>query len=116
MKRKAIISWLLVSTILFVSALQFLSYVSFQNNTLNSKQIIFSLINNGDLVLRRGKSTQSYMVSKADSDAKFSHIGIISIENNKSFVIHAVPHKYNVIKKEKLSEFLNPKNKDQGIF
>lgn len=66
-------------------------------------------IENGDLILRCGKSLESYTVLLADSSAKFSHIGIISIENQIPYVIHAVPWKVNTIKKEKLNEFINYK-------
>jgi len=67
-------------------------------------------LKNGDLILRCGISAASYAVLLADSKTEFSHIGIISIENDIPYVIHAVPHKNPYIKKDKLLEFLNGKN------
>jgi hypothetical protein len=70
-------------------------------------------IQNGDLIFRRGYSTQSRAVILADRKSRYSHVGIICIENGMPFVIHAVPIENkgepDFIKKEKLTEFLNPK-------
>lgn len=80
-------------------------------NNYNSIEIPKNLhLKNGDLILRCGKSTESYAVILADSKTEFSHIGIISIENQVPFVIHAVPHKNHLIKKDKLNVFLSSKN------
>ncbi|NLP56725.1 YiiX/YebB-like N1pC/P60 family cysteine hydrolase [Lutibacter sp. B1] len=76
----------------------------------NKGEIPISNLKNGDLVLRCGRSTESYAVYLADKDAEFSHIGIIQIDNNIPYVIHAVPHKLKTIKKETLQEFLKPEN------
>ena len=92
------------------------SYVSFRNKTNLLKKINISAINNGDLILRCGRSTESYAVYLADSKAEFTHIGIISLENGTPYVIHAVPHNKNYIKKELLTDFLNSKNTSQFAF
>jgi hypothetical protein len=69
-------------------------------------------IQNGDIIFRRGYSTESQAVILTDRKSRFSHVGIICIENGIPFVIHAVPGenkgKPDFIKKEKLTEFLNP--------
>lgn len=84
---------------------------SFFSINTNSIEIPKGLkLKNGDLILRCGKSTESYAVILADSNTEFSHIGIISIQNNTPYVIHAVPHKNHFIKKDKLTTFLSPKN------
>ena len=48
-------------------------------------------LQNGDLILRRGRSIESFAVFMADKNRDFSHIGIVAIENGEPFVIHAVP-------------------------
>ena len=108
MKRKVFILGLLSVLILGIVSISY-SYVSFRNKTELLKKIKFSKINNGDLILRCGRSTESYTVYLVDSKTEFTHIGIVSIENGIHYVIHAVPHKNNFIKKERLSKFLNPK-------
>lgn len=85
-------------------------YFSFRNTNQLTEVVIFKNLHNGDLILRCGKSTESYIVHLADNTSEFTHIGIIAIENNIPYVIHAVPHKNNTLKKEPVSNFLNPKN------
>ncbi len=69
-------------------------------------------IQNGDLIFRRGQSTESQLVIITDCKSRFSHVGIIYIENGIPIVIHSVPSENkrepDFIKKEKLAEFLNP--------
>jgi hypothetical protein len=57
------------------------------------KQASFSgfLFQEGDLVFRRGRSAESFVVYLADSDHDFSHIGLVVMEKGKPFVVHAVP-------------------------
>lgn len=82
-------------------------YIKNQQN-----KVVFqpNILKDGDLILRSGQSPESYAVYLADNNSEFSHIGIIKVENNIPFVIHAVPHKLKTIKKETLEEFLKPKN------
>lgn len=47
--------------------------------------------NNGDLILRRGKSFISQMVLLNDRDSEYSHIGIIVVKDSIPWVVHAVP-------------------------
>jgi hypothetical protein len=46
---------------------------------------------NGDIVLRKGNSIESETVSLLDNNGRYSHIGIVKIENDTPFVIHIVP-------------------------
>ncbi|WP_299523161.1 YiiX/YebB-like N1pC/P60 family cysteine hydrolase [uncultured Lutibacter sp.] len=87
-----------------------LSYFKFNFKNEVTSSTNFKNLQNGDLILRCGRSTQSFAVFLADASSEFTHIGIIAIENNKPYVIHAVPCKNNILKKETLSEFINPKN------
>ncbi len=72
-----------------------------------------SQVQNGDLIFRRGRSAESQAVILTDRKSRYSHVGIIFFESEIPFVIHAVPgekpNDNNFIKKEKLTEFLNPK-------
>ena len=80
-----------------------------QPQEISTSKIATVNLKNGDLILRCGRSIESYTVILADSSSKFSHIGIISVENNIPFVIHAVPWKKHTIKKEKINDFINYK-------
>jgi hypothetical protein len=67
-------------------------------------------LKNGDLVLRRGISIESYAVSLAEKTNDYSHIGMIVMESTKPFVIHIEPgespEKNGPVKKESLASFL----------
>jgi hypothetical protein len=89
------------------------NYVKFKKLKYNTLKIDNAILKNGDLVLRCGRSTESYAVYLADNNPKFTHIGIICFENGNPYVIHAVPHKNKFIKKEPLQQFLNTKYTSQ---
>lgn len=93
-------------SVLICAVTYFLFY--FQSSTNHS--IKTSLLQNGDLILRCGRSTESFAVFTADKDAEFTHIGIVVIENKIPKIIHAVPHKNKFLKKESIEEFLKPEN------
>lgn len=85
-------------------------YFNFRNTHHLSEIANLKKLQNGDLILRCGKSTESYLVHLADNNSEFTHIGIILIEKEQPYVIHAVPHKNKVVQKETFHNFLNPKN------
>ena len=91
------------------STLLFVAYGLYFINLNNNRELDYSLLKNGDLVLRCGKSTESYAVHIADDTSEFTHIGILIFEDNIPYVIHAVPHKMKTIKKDLLTEFSNSK-------
>ncbi|UMB61633.1 hypothetical protein MHL31_05365 [Lutibacter sp. A80] len=98
----------LTTVIILLCGLLFF-YLKFRN-TNQLKEIANSKnLKNGDLILRAGKSTESYLVHLADNSSEFTHIGIIIIERNQPYVIHAVPHKNHTLKKDLLGDFLDPK-------
>lgn len=103
-KKISLISILL--TTIFVIA----SYSAFYFKSTTPLNINTQILQNGDVILRCGKSTESFAVYTADKNASFTHIGIIIKENEIPFVIHAVPHKQHYLKKETLQEFLSPEN------
>lgn len=98
---------LLVSLVAIVLVL---SYLKFQKCLTTINTIDYNTINNGDVVLRCGRSVESYAVYLTDNKTEYTHIGIIKIENSKPFVIHVVPSKSNLVLKEELATFLNSKN------
>lgn len=50
-----------------------------------------SVLKNGDLVFRQGRSVESYAVNMADSQKEFSHVGIVVVIKGKAYIVHAVP-------------------------
>jgi len=106
-KKYFITLFIVFSTII---SLIILSYFKFSFKNKASLYSNFENLHNGDLILRCGRSTESFAVYLADANSVFTHIGIIAIENDIPYVIHAVPSKTNLIQKEILSSFINPKN------
>lgn len=104
--RKKTIIFILFASIAFI----LFGYINFLNADNAIPQIDILKLKNGDLILRRGCSAESYAVYLSDNKSDFTHIGIVTIQNNTPYVIHAVPHKNKTIKKEKLTTFLNSKN------
>lgn len=64
----------------------------------------------GDLILRRGKSFESFAVLMANREEEYSHIGIIKMEGENPWVLHASPEaskdSIDPIMKEALRSFL----------
>ncbi len=96
--------------ILFVFGTFLVTYISFHLKKYNPPAVNSSYLKSGDLILRCGRSTESYAVYLADKNSEFTHIGIIAIENEIPYVIHAVPHKDKFVKKESLTSFLKSKS------
>jgi uncharacterized protein YxeA len=100
---------ILIST-LFVSIFT-LYFYSFYTQNLKSYNSFNNLnVKNGDLILRRGKSVESFIVYVANQKADYTHIGIIKIEQNITYVIHIVPDLPNIVKKEVINEFCSTEN------
>jgi hypothetical protein len=70
----------------------------------------YSFLQNGDLVLRRGKSVDSFAVFLLDENRDYSHIGIVCIENKVPRIIHIVPDKPDRVRKDPPEIFLSSKN------
>ena len=54
-----------------------------------------ALFKSGDLIFRRGRSTESMAVLMIDRRTRFSHVGIIRERDGILFVVHALPGKSN---------------------
>lgn len=106
MKRIVILSAISVFVIsIFIAVI----YLRFQSGN-NNKVISYGILKNGDLVLRRGKSIESFAVYVFDKNRDYSHIGIVAVENNQPYIIHIVPDKPNTVRKDLPQEFLSNEN------
>jgi hypothetical protein len=106
MKRIALVA---VIFVLFICAIIVGMYHWFQTGS-TKKFTTHSLLKNGDLVLRRGKSMESFAVYIFDKNRDYSHIGIVAIDNNKPYIIHIVPDKPDMVRKDTPEEFLSDEN------
>lgn len=85
-------------------------YQSFSNENKETIFNVSSKLKNGDLVLRRGRSIESFAVVYAKSENEYSHIGITVFENGKPFIIHIIPDSPSVVRKDTPEDFLSQKN------
>ena len=65
---------------LLLGAFFYVKFITFKNKTNCYSSETLEMVKNGDLVLRCGRSVESFTVYTADKNSQFSHIGIISIE------------------------------------
>lgn len=69
-------------------------------------------LQNGDLVFRRGRSAESYVVLLTGHKSAYSHVGIITLEGSTAWVIHAVPGENgkgpDYVRRETVADFLTP--------
>ena len=73
----------------------------------------FSFLHNGDLILRRGRTVESFAVYTLDRKHNYSHIGIVAYENHIPYIIHVVPDRPGIVMKELPADFLSKKNASQ---
>lgn len=63
-----------------------------QQQTESSLSVDVKLLQEGDLILRRGRSVSSRAVVRADRQSNvYSHIGVLVCDSSQWFVIHCVP-------------------------
>lgn len=95
--------------VIILAGISGINYISFRSK---AKTIVnsYNFLHNGDLVLRRGKSMESFAVYMFDSNRDYSHIGIVAFENNKPFIIHIVPDSPDCVRRDKPEVFLSPDN------
>jgi len=71
-----------------------------------------SILKSGDLIFRHGRGAISKaLMLFSRHEAKYSHAGIISIENGKAFVYHAIGGEENIsnkLRKDPIETFCNP--------
>jgi hypothetical protein len=96
-------------------ASSFISFLFHDSSHLNNIQNLN--LENGDLIFRRGRSIGSYAVYLSDKNRDFSHIGVIVIQDDKPFVVHATTGESNgdseFIRKDPLRYFSNRKRANQ---
>lgn len=65
------------------------------------------LLEEGDIVVRRGKGIISEMVLFADSQSEYSHMGLLIQVDSQLVVVHTVPHEgeFDGIKQETVTEY-----------
>lgn len=72
------------------------------------------LLTTGDLVVRRGDDMTSYMLSKMNGvDKRYSHCGVVTVENGIAYVYHSIGGEDNpdqVMKKERAERWFSPAN------
>ena len=72
----------------------------------------YSTLHSCDLIFRHGRGAISnLLMSFSRREAKYSHVGIISVENEKVFVYHAIGGEENIsnkLRKDELEVFCNP--------
>jgi hypothetical protein len=101
---------------LHLLALSFLifSCTQIQQKKKNIKIVNFKTIHSGDIVCRLGNGFFSnYFKAYGSTEKKFSHIGIVAIENDSLFVYHSEASEFTgigFVKRELLSSFLNEIN------
>jgi len=88
-------------------------YLVFRSGNACNLKVLHSVsLHEGDLVFRRGKSIESFAVVHVEKNSEYSHVGIIVMEGEKPFVIHAEPAensvKTDLVRKEPLISFLDP--------
>lgn len=69
-----------------------------------------SKLKNGDIILRRGYGMDSIVAANfSDKEKRYSHAGVIVIENDKVYVMHSqksIPKGFDGVVKENLSSYL----------
>lgn len=70
-----------------------------------------SLLQEGDIIFRRGTDSISKAILTGDSRANYSHVGLIIMRGKEAFVVHAIPAEtqgeQDAVKIEPLSVFVS---------
>lgn len=86
------------------------------NQTSINEQDVRLLIQDGDIIVRRGLDTEADIA--ASVDGQWSHIGIAEVSNSEAWVIHAAAAESNYggqVLREPLSDFIK-RSKKVGIY
>lgn len=117
--------FIVIAALAFGSAWAFTRGQPTLNDGLSGKSVVspqlISKLHSGDLIFRRGRDAVSGMVLKLDGRLPFSHVGIVEVEGNWVWVIHAVPaegnEKKGSVKREPLEVFADSERADSvGVF
>ena len=76
------------------------------------------VLQNGDVVFRKGQSLTSRVVLMTDRESSYSHVGVVCILNQVPYVVHAVPDEsendIDYVKMERLSNFFSSEKACKG--
>ena len=70
-----------------------------------------SMYHDGDLVFRRGRDVMSGLVLGRSADSRFSHVGMVVVDADQRWVVHAMPDEPGHpggVRRELLADFLAP--------
>ena len=110
-----------VSAIIFIFSFFIIIFIIKHYKSLRyiNEHEILHYIKNGDILCRLGEKIWSPIIKElSPNDKRYSHLGIIRIENNNIYVIHSealANDKLNFVKKTLLSDFLS-KAQSVGIY
>lgn len=82
------------------------------DNSSNLVAQIIPVVKNGDLIFRRGTGVVGHVVTMADKQGLYSHVGIIVSKDTAVYVVHAVPHEpdfdgdFDRVKCENITKFI----------
>jgi hypothetical protein len=75
---------------------------------------IYSDLRSGDLIFRHGRGfISNALMSLGQREQKYSHAGIVSVENGNVYVYHSIGGEQNIsnkLRRDKLEEFCNPRD------
>lgn len=80
-------TWLLILSLLLMSGCR--SDATIDSSYLDS---LLVAMKDGDLIFRRGTGFVGHVVTKADKEGLYSHVGIVVSKDSIRYVVHAVPH------------------------
>lgn len=70
------------------------------------------LLQDGDVILRRGTDVVSRAILTSDTGSNYSHVGLIMMQHNQAYVLHAIPAEAvgegDKVKVEPLAVFISP--------
>lgn len=98
--------------ILFFLALSLFSFSCKERNKKIIPDISSYNLEDGDIILRKGRSVNSRVVMMSKNNENYSHIGIVIKSDSSVFVVHSSPDDINdkdgnIIRKEEINDFLS---------
>lgn len=70
------------------------------------------LLQDGDVIFRRGTDVVSRAILTGDTGSNYSHVGLIMMQQNQAYVLHAIPAEVvgegDKVKVEPLAVFISP--------
>ena len=67
-----------------------------QVNPHSDVESLLMYLEEGDLLFRRGTGFVGHVVTMADTEGRYSHVGIVIYKDSTPYVVHAVPHEHDI--------------------